>query len=110
MNVASYILFTALCFSLARPPIWAVAAVNRRLEASRFHYRMPRSIQRVLAGVRMSKVQTVAVCFCGAAKTTSLGIPLVAAMWTEADDLTRSFVQIPVLLYTIEQVKWPYRS
>jgi sodium/bile acid cotransporter 7 len=46
----------------------------------------------------------VAVCFCGAAKTTSLGIPLVTAMWREADDLTRAYVQIPVLLYTIEQV------
>jgi hypothetical protein len=52
----------------------------------------------------MSKEQTIAVCFCGAAKTTSLGIPLVTAMWTQADDLTRAFITIPVLLYTIEQV------
>lgn len=48
--------------------------------------------------------ETIAVCFCGAAKTTSLGIPLVAAMWAAADDLTRALIQIPVLLYTIEQV------
>ncbi|KAF3347460.1 hypothetical protein VdG2_04182 [Verticillium dahliae VDG2] len=47
---------------------------------------------------------TVAVCFCGAAKTTSLGIPLVAAMWRDADDLTVALVQVPLLLYTIEQV------
>lgn len=46
----------------------------------------------------------IAVCFCGAAKTTSLGIPLATAMWTQSDDLTRALIQIPVLLYTIEQV------
>lgn len=54
----------------------------------------------------MSKEQTIAVCFCGAAKTTSLGIPLVTSMWTQADDLTRAFITIPVLLYTIEQVSF----
>jgi sodium/bile acid cotransporter 7 len=48
--------------------------------------------------------ETIAVCFCGAAKTTSVGIPLVTAMWAESDDLTRAYIQIPVLLYTIEQV------
>jgi sodium/bile acid cotransporter 7 len=58
----------------------------------------------VLAVKSMSRVQTIAVCFCGAAKTTSLGIPLVTAMWKDADDLTRAYVQIPVLLYTVEQV------
>lgn len=52
----------------------------------------------------MSKEQTVAVCFCGAAKTTSVGIPLVAAMWASQDETKRAFVQIPVLLYTMEQV------
>jgi sodium/bile acid cotransporter 7 len=52
----------------------------------------------------MTREQMIAVCFCGAAKTTSLGIPLVSAMWIHADDLTRAFVQIPVLLYTTEQV------
>jgi sodium/bile acid cotransporter 7 len=54
----------------------------------------------------MSRRQTVAVCFCGAAKTTSLGIPLVTAMWRDADNLTRAYIQIPVLLYTIEQVRF----
>ncbi|OAQ95742.1 hypothetical protein LLEC1_04152 [Akanthomyces lecanii] len=52
----------------------------------------------------MSIEETIAVCFCGAAKTASLGIPLVAAMWAAADNLTRAFDQIPVLLYTIEQI------
>jgi solute carrier family 10 (sodium/bile acid cotransporter), member 7 len=53
----------------------------------------------------MSKEQAVAVCFCGAAKTTSLGIPMVSAMWSQADNKTQAELQIPVLLYTIEQVR-----
>jgi solute carrier family 10 (sodium/bile acid cotransporter), member 7 len=46
----------------------------------------------------------VAVCFCGAAKTTSLGIPLITAMWSQLDNRTISSIQVPVLLYTMEQV------
>lgn len=65
---------------------------------------VPRRVRRVLAPKRMSKEQTVAVCFCGAAKTTSVGIPLVSAMWAQKDDLTRASLAIPVLLYTMEQV------
>jgi sodium/bile acid cotransporter 7 len=61
-------------------------------------------VKRIVSVKKMSKEQTIAVCFCGAAKTTSLGIPLVTAIWTQADDLTRAFITIPVLLYTIEQV------
>lgn len=90
MNVALYVLFTIICFLLARPP----ESLTRMV---------PSSWLSVLFK-RMSKEQTIAVCFCGAAKTTSLGIPLVSSMWARADDLTRAYIQIPVLLYTIEQV------
>lgn len=71
---------------------------------SNFGKKLPKAARRALAVRQMSIEETIAVCLCGAAKTTSLGIPLVAAMWATADDLTRSFIQIPVLLYTIEQV------
>lgn len=90
MNVGLYALFTAICFLLARPPESLVRLVSSSCLGSVFK--------------RMSKEQTIAVCFCGAAKTTSLGIPLVSSMWARADDLTRAYIQIPVLLYTIEQV------
>ncbi|KAM0334111.1 hypothetical protein ACHAQA_001131 [Verticillium albo-atrum] len=83
MNLGLYALFTVMCFFAARPP----AALRRLLRVR-----------------PMARDQTVAVCFCGAAKTTSLGIPLVAAMWRDADDLTMALIQVPVLLYTIEQV------
>ncbi|KAH6964032.1 hypothetical protein HG530_003281 [Fusarium avenaceum] len=90
MNVGLYALFTVICFLLARPPESMVRLASSSWLGSVFK--------------RMSKEQTIAVCFCGAAKTTSLGIPLVSSMWARADDLTRAYIQIPVLLYTIEQV------
>ncbi|KAM0436876.1 hypothetical protein ACHAPT_002589 [Fusarium lateritium] len=96
INVALYAIFTVICFYAARPPERFVDWVS----SSWFGRHLPRA----LLPARMSKEQTIAVCFCGAAKTTSLGIPLVSAMWARADDLTRAYIQIPVLLYTIEQV------
>ena len=52
----------------------------------------------------MSKRETIAICFCGAAKTTALGIPLVAALFGSASNLKQSAIEIPVVLYTTEQV------
>ena len=104
MNVATYLLFTVVCFYTARPPARLVTRVNRSVADSHAAQRLPGIVKRAVTVRQIPKLQTVAVCFCGAAKTTSLGIPLVAAMWSHSDDLTRAFIQIPVLLYTIEQV------
>jgi sodium/bile acid cotransporter 7 len=52
----------------------------------------------------VSKEETIAVCFCGAAKTTGLGVPMVAAIWMNKDQLTINLIQIPVVLYTTEQI------
>ncbi|KAK0389299.1 hypothetical protein NLU13_2874 [Sarocladium strictum] len=104
MNLAFYLLFTVVCFFAARPPLLLTSTVNGALVDSRLGKALPQALRRIVTAKRMSKEETVAVCFCGAAKTTSLGIPLVSAMWIQADDLTRAYIQIPVLLYTIEQV------
>lgn len=100
MNVGLYALFTAVCFVAARPPHRLVVAFETRA-AQRY---IPRLVRRVIAPKQMSKEQTVAVCFCGAAKTTSVGIPLVAAMWHSKGADTQATLAIPVLLYTMEQV------
>lgn len=100
MNVGLYALFTAVCFVAARPPHRLVIAFETRA-AQRY---IPRPVRRVVAPKQMSKEQTVAVCFCGAAKTTSVGIPLVAAMWHSKGADTQATLAIPVLLYTMEQV------
>lgn len=85
-------------------------AVNPRVGESTLAGRLPASLRRALTLRRLPKEQTIAVCFCGAAKTTGLGIPLVTAMWASSDDLTRAYIQIPVLLYTIEQVSAIYAA
>lgn len=100
MNVGLYALFTAVCFVAARPPHRLVVAFETR-GAQRY---LPGWMRRAVAPKQMSKEQTVAVCFCGAAKTTSVGIPLVAAMWHSKDTETQALIDIPVLLYTMEQV------
>ncbi|KAJ6784955.1 hypothetical protein PWT90_01754 [Aphanocladium album] len=104
MNIALYLLFTLICFLSARPPLTLARLVNPMIADSKLGRRLPRFLRRIVTVRQMCMEETIAVCFCGAAKTTSLGIPLVAAMWAAADDLTRAFIQIPVLLYTIEQV------
>ncbi|TQV99486.1 sodium bile acid symporter [Cordyceps javanica] len=104
MNIAIYLLFTAICFFAARPPLGLAAMINPLIADSKIGRRLPNLLHRTLTIRQMCIEETIAVCFCGAAKTTSLGIPLVAAMWAAADNLTRAFIQIPVLLYTIEQV------
>lgn len=105
INIALYALFTLICFYVARPPLRLIN-LFKASSSSNSSTRLPGMMKPILAvfSKRMSREQTIAVCFCGAAKTTSLGIPLVTAMWARADNLTRAYIQIPVLLYTIEQV------
>jgi len=101
MNMGLYILYTVICFVLARPPHNLV----KKAIASRFAtLSIPRWLRHLITPRQMSKEQAVAVCFCGAAKTTGVGIPLVAAMWAGQSDMVRASIAIPVLLYTMEQV------
>lgn len=52
----------------------------------------------------MSPEETIAICFCGPAKSTALGIPLLYAMWAPVDLFTKAKTSVPVLLYTTEQI------
>lgn len=101
MNIGLYALFTLICFVMARPPHDLVKkAIGSRLAS----HSIPRPMRHFITPRQMSKEQAIAVCFCGAAKTTSVGIPLVAAMWSSLPTLKVATLQIPVLLYTMEQV------
>ncbi|KAL4892322.1 putative sodium bile acid cotransporter [Aspergillus ambiguus] len=48
--------------------------------------------------------ETIAVCFCAPAKSTSLGIPLLYAMWAPLELFIKAKTSVPVLLYTTEQI------
>jgi sodium/bile acid cotransporter 7 len=87
-NIALYIALTAVCFVLSRPP--EILSVNRFGMRSIFK--------------RISPEETIAVCFCGPAKSTGLGIPLLYAMWAPLDLYTKARTSVPVLLYTTEQI------
>jgi solute carrier family 10 (sodium/bile acid cotransporter), member 7 len=104
MNVAEYLLLTAFCYYMASPPRSVVRVINARVVDSKAGNRLPPIVRRMVTVRRMAPDQVVAVCFCGAAKTTSLGIPLIAAMWSQLDNFTIASIQVPVLLYTVEQV------
>ncbi|KAI0142943.1 sodium bile acid symporter [Xylariaceae sp. FL1272] len=104
VNVAEYLFFTVLCYYIAYPPLRLGRVVNEYVADSKAGSHLPRQVRQALRVKRMSPELVIAVCFCGAAKTTSIGIPLVAAMWSKLDDYTISAIQVPVLLYTVEQV------
>ncbi|KAI0145895.1 hypothetical protein F4776DRAFT_382232 [Hypoxylon sp. NC0597] len=104
LNIAEYILFTAICYWVASPPEVVTRLVNSFVADSKLGSYLPGLLRRALTVKKMPKELVVAVCFCGAAKTTSVGIPLAAAMWSQLDNFTISSIQVPVLLYTVEQV------
>ncbi|KAK1922339.1 putative sodium bile acid cotransporter [Papiliotrema laurentii] len=84
-NLAVCVAFTGFAFLCARPP-------KRLAKLS------PRAFRQV------DKPEAISICFCAPAKTQALGIPLIAAMYTTADDKTRALIQVPMILYTAEQI------
>jgi sodium/bile acid cotransporter 7 len=86
-NIGLYITLTVVCFFAARPP---QILYSRGWSKSIFK--------------PLSPEQAIAVCFCGPAKSTALGIPLLYAMWEPLDLYTKAKTSVPVLLYTTEQI------
>lgn len=104
MNLALYMVFTIVCYYAAYPPDFLCRQYNASVVDSAIGARLPTMLRRFITMTKMPKDQVVAVCLCGAAKTQALGIPLADAMWAQSPELTRSLIQIPILLYTMEQV------
>ncbi|KMP09054.1 sodium/bile acid cotransporter 7 [Coccidioides immitis RMSCC 3703] len=86
-NIGLYLFLTAICYFLCRPPTF--------LMSNRFISRIFR---------RLPPVETIAVCFCGPAKTTGLGIPMLYAMYKSNDVSLNARMSVPVILYTTEQI------
>jgi len=85
INLVICVVFTIFAFYCARPPDF-------------IHRLSPRLFRQV------NKAETIAICFCAPGKTQALGIPLIAAMYSSADDQTRALIQVPMILYTAEQI------
>jgi solute carrier family 10 (sodium/bile acid cotransporter), member 7 len=87
LNVGLYIFFTLFSLLIARPPIF------------------PRSHILHKVFYRFSKHDTIAICFCAPAKSVSIGVPLIGAMWgAEFSNSVQSLVMVPVILYQAEQI------
>jgi sodium/bile acid cotransporter 7 len=89
LNIGIYIFLTIICFAICRPP------TPKSLKHKKY---TPRPIP---------PGETIAICFCGPAKTTGLGIPLLYAMYrsTAPDDMLRNAkTSVAVILYTTEQI------
>ncbi|KAL1381956.1 SBF-like CPA transporter family-domain-containing protein [Phyllosticta capitalensis] len=84
-NIGIYLFWTLFCFLLAR-----------------LHPSIATYTKNIIRP--FGKQETVAICFCGPAKTAALGIPLLYAMWETFDTQTKAKMSIPVILYTTEQV------
>lgn len=85
INIVLCVSFTALSFYLCRPP-----AALTRLSPVIFK--------------QLNKKETISILFCAPAKTQALGIPLISAMYATSDDMTRALLQVPMILYTAEQI------
>ncbi|KAE8349980.1 putative sodium bile acid cotransporter [Aspergillus coremiiformis] len=86
-NLVLYVFLTVVCFYLSRPPGFLCGGF-----AGKYIFK------------RIPPEETIAVCFCGPAKSTALGIPLLYAMWAPVDLYLKAKTSVPVLLYTTEQV------
>ncbi|ANB15071.1 hypothetical protein AWJ20_2691 [Sugiyamaella lignohabitans] len=98
LNVGCYLLFTVLCFGMARMPLhkW----ISPPTETASIAYKL---WHRCLVGFHFDRRDTVAIMLCGAAKTVALGIPLIQAQYGTGSTLVGR-VSIPLVLYQGEQI------
>jgi len=85
INLIVCIAFTIFSFYCSRPP-------------SFLNDLSPRIFRQI------NKEETIAICFCAPGKTQALGIPLISAMYASSDDQTRALIQVPMILYTAENI------
>ncbi|PYH45620.1 uncharacterized protein BP01DRAFT_382642 [Aspergillus saccharolyticus JOP 1030-1] len=125
-NIALYVFLTGACFLISRPPTCLsrieipipipvsaplAAWLSRKTTIQQPHPKeTPRSNLVTFKMVRVTPFrplppkEAIAVCFCGPAKSTALGIPLLYAMWGSLELYLKAKTSVPVLLFTTEQI------
>ncbi|KAJ8659780.1 hypothetical protein O0I10_004373 [Lichtheimia ornata] len=89
VDLFMYLLGCATCIFVARAP-WIK---NQKMEEPN-----------MLKKWRFSWKDTVAIMYCGATKTVSMGIPLINVMYADQDYGTVGVLSLPLLLYHIIQL------
>ncbi|KAI9310862.1 putative sodium bile acid cotransporter [Dichotomocladium elegans] len=88
VDLFMYLLGSALCFLVARVP-WPTQLVPEPTIVTKW---------------RFSTKDTVAIMYCGATKTVSMGIPLINVMYADQSYGTVGVLSLPLLLYHILQL------
>lgn len=106
-NIGAFILFCGICIILARSPLSRHAAKSIEI-----HYQQSGAnekktwkfyIYKFLAPFYFSRQDTIAIIFCGAAKTVVLGVPLINAQYIAHQEMIGR-VSVPLVLYQGEQL------
>ncbi|PGH02483.1 solute carrier family 10 (sodium/bile acid cotransporter), member 7 [Blastomyces parvus] len=118
-NVLFYISLTCVSFIIAYPPAALIPTEKPTVttnasssttatttvvtsKKAKLHSLLNAVLTRLIK--QTPPLETIAICFCGPAKTTSLGIPMLYAMYPTIDLRLVAKLTVPVILYTTEQI------
>ncbi|KAI5300947.1 hypothetical protein KEM55_003746 [Ascosphaera atra] len=100
INVVLYLFLTGVCFTFARPPNFMLARpVQHQNKAAQYAQKTHKAVLQ-----KMPVGETIAICFCGPAKTTGLGIPMLYAMYQHNNMFDNARMSVPLILYTTQQI------
>lgn len=99
-NIGIYLFFTVICYVSARP--WFIKLIFDH-EPNQNSSKMYTVCYKVFKPFYYSKKDTVAVMFCGAAKTAALGVSLISSQYGD-DTPYLGKLLVPLVLYQSEQV------
>ncbi|ORY98652.1 SBF-like CPA transporter family-domain-containing protein [Syncephalastrum racemosum] len=88
VNIVMYMFGCALCLFVARPP-WPTRLMAEPAWFSKW---------------RFSHEDSVAIMYCGATKTVSMGIPLINVLYAESSYGVVGVLSLPLLMYHIIQL------
>jgi sodium/bile acid cotransporter 7 len=97
LNLALYLIFTALCVVCTRLPFLPAKLVDPNAP------RVPRW-RKIAAAARFSRPEATAICFCAAAKGLVVGSPILDILYGGMTPAHRAIISIPLVLYQGEHI------
>ncbi|KAK2794902.1 hypothetical protein FQN50_009826 [Emmonsiellopsis sp. PD_5] len=108
LNVFLYLFLTGVSFIIAYPPSSLLATPDPHPPTlPKSKTQKTKSLLHTIHKHTIKQTpprETIAICFCGPAKTTGLGLPLLYAMYPNVDLQPLAKLSVPVILYTTEQI------
>ncbi|KAK2803124.1 hypothetical protein FQN51_003868 [Onygenales sp. PD_10] len=109
LNIFLYLFLTGISFVIAYPPssLLATPDLDPPTPTKSKKTQKAKSLLHTIHKHIIKQTpprETIAICFCGPAKTTGLGLPLLYAMYPNVDLQPLAKLSVPVILYTTEQI------